>query len=384
MASFGLYVHIPYCDSKCPYCDFNSYAVPRWPEAEYTAALCRELRSRSAEPVWAGRTVASVFFGGGTPSLFAPDSIGAILDCARALWPLAPDVEVTLEANPGTVDEISLAGFRATGINRLSFGVQSFHERHLRTLGRIHSADQAENALGQARAVGFTDVNLDLIFALPDQRMDEWRADLERACRQGTTHISAYNLTYEEGTAFFRWRAERRLVPLDEDSEFEMFQFTRSFLAGCGFAAYEISNFAIPGHACRHNLNYWQGGDYLGVGAGAHSFVRGPQVRWGRRWANRKSPVAYLQAIANDGLAEASSELPDARQAAGEFVFLNLRCTDGMPLDVFRDRFDASFAALFPHVEELERDGLLVCDRDRVRLSPAGLLVADSVFAGFL
>jgi oxygen-independent coproporphyrinogen-3 oxidase len=384
MASFGLYVHIPYCDSKCPYCDFNSYAVPRWPEADYTAALCRELRTRAADPVWAGRTVASVFFGGGTPSLFDPDSIGAILGCAGDLWPLAADVEITLEANPGTVDEARLAGFRAAGINRLSFGVQSFHERHLRTLGRIHSAGQAEDALGLARAAGFTDVNLDLIFALPDQRMDEWRADLERACLQGTTHISAYNLTYEEGTAFFRWRAERRLVPLDEDSEFEMFQLTRSFLAERGFAAYEISNFALPGHACRHNLNYWQGGDYLGVGAGAHSFVRGAQARWGRRWANRKSPVAYLQGVANDGLAEASSELPDARQAAGEFVFLNLRCTDGMPLDAFRERFDVSFAELFPHVEELERDGLLVCDRDRVRLSPAGLLVADSIFAGFL
>lgn len=384
MTPFGLYVHIPYCDSKCPYCDFNSYAVPRWPEADYTAALCRELQTRAAQPAWSGRTVATVFFGGGTPSLFAPASIAAILAGARGLWPFAADAEITLEANPGTVDAAKLAGFRAAGVNRLSFGVQSFQERHLRTLGRIHSAAQAESALGLAHAAGFADVNLDLIFALPDQRIDEWQADLDRACAQGTTHISAYNLTYEEGTAFFHWRAERRLVPLDEDTEFALFTATRRLLAERGFAAYEISNFALPGRACRHNLNYWRGGDYLGVGAGAHSFVRGPQAPWGQRWANRRSPVAFLQAIAATGIAADASEALDRRQAAGEFVFLNLRCADGMDLDAFSARFGEPFAAMFPHVADLERDGLIVGDAAAVRLSPQGLLLADSIFAGFL
>ena len=302
----------------------------------------------------------------------------------RELWPWSADVEITLEANPGTVDATKLGGLRRAGVNRLSFGVQSFHDHHLRTLGRIHSAAQAERALADAHTAGFANINLDLIFALPGQHVDEWAADLERACAQGTTHISAYNLTYEEGTAFHHWRAERRLVPLDEDSEFEMFQLTRRLLAERGFAAYEISNFAPDGLACRHNLNYWRGGDYLGVGAGAHSFERRASLPWGRRWSNAKSPVAYLQRIAATATAEATSEMLDRRQAAGEFVFLNLRCAAGMPTAEFATRFAGEFAAMFPQVVELERDGLLCEAQDHIKLTPKGLLLADSVFASFL
>lgn len=384
MRGFGLYIHIPYCDSKCPYCDFNSYAVARWPEADYAAALVDELTRRAATPEWQGRRVETVFFGGGTPSLFAPSSIERILEGVRDLWRLAEGVEITLEANPGTVDESKLRGFRAAGVNRISFGVQSFRERHLQTLGRIHSADQAIEVLGLAQRAGFDNVNLDLMFALPDQDFDEWCADLDRACALGTTHISAYNLTYEEGTAFFQWRAQQRLIPLDEDVEFRLFLETRRRLEASGFKAYEISNFAKPGAECRHNLNYWRGGDYLGVGAGAHSFVRTPSYRWGRRAANHRSPVGYLQAIQRGGEAEASSEILDRDRAAGEFVFLGLRCADGLSVSEFSTRYDASFGEMFAAVERFLSDGLLVLEANRVRLTPAGLLVADSLFAEFL
>ncbi len=381
---FGLYIHIPYCDSKCPYCDFNSYAVARWPEADYAAALVDELTRHAGTPEWHGRRVETIFFGGGTPSLFAPASIERILARVRDLWRLADDVEITLEANPGTVDESKLLGFRSAGVNRISFGVQSFRARHLQTLGRIHSADQAIEALGLAQRAGFDNVNLDLMFALPAQDFDEWCADLDRACTLGTTHISAYNLTYEEGTAFFQWRAQQRLIPLDEDAEFRMFLETRRRLEASGYKAYEISNFAKPGAECRHNLNYWRGGDYLGVGAGAHSFVRTPGHRWGRRAANHRSPVAYLQAIQRGGEAEASNETLDRERAAGEFVFLGLRCADGLSLNEFSARFATPFLEMFSAVDRFLRDGLLEVEADRVRLPPAGLLVADSVFAGFL
>jgi len=383
-SAFGLYVHIPYCDSKCPYCDFNSHVVARWPEAAYSDALCRELGERAGSDSWSGREIATIFFGGGTPSLFEPASIGRILECARRLWPLSADAEISLEANPGTVDRDRLAGFRDAGINRVSFGVQSFQERHLKTLGRIHSAAQAECALDDARLAGFDNVNLDLIFALPGQTLAEWNDDLARATAIGTTHISAYNLTYEEGTPFHRWRRQGRLRPLDEESELAMFEQTRRFLAERSFAPYEISNFARDGFACRHNLNYWRSGDYLGVGAGAHSFCVSAAQPFGRRWANLRGPGAYIQRITTNGEAEASAETLDRRQACGEFVFLHLRCANGFAAATFTERFGAAFEEEFAHVADLQGEGLVDANRGRWQLTPKGLLLADSVFATFL
>lgn len=381
MAAFSLYVHIPYCDSKCPYCDFNSYAARRWPERAYADALIAELRA-AARADWAGGTVQTVFFGGGTPSLFAAATIAELLREARALWSFAAGAEVTLEANPGTVDEAKLGGLRAAGINRISFGVQSFHDRHLRTLGRIHDAAEAMTAIRAARAAGFENLNLDLIFAVPGQTPEEWEADLQTAVGLAPDHISAYGLTYEEGTAFHAQRRSGALRPLPEEAEVAMFTRTRAVLSGHGYEPYEISNFARPGRACAHNLNYWRAGAYLGVGAGAHSFAAHPAP--GRRWGNEKSPPRYIARAADGGTARVAEEQLSDGQARGEFAFLGLRCSDGFDCGAFATRFGADVAVAFPHLAQLVRDGLVHLGDGRCRLTPRGLLVADSVFATFL
>jgi len=382
VTAFSLYVHIPYCDSKCPYCDFNSYAAKRWPEDAYAAALIAELRASATQPAWADGTVHTIFFGGGTPSLFAPATIGALLDAVRGLWRIADGGEVTLEANPGTVDVDRLRGFLDAGVNRFSFGVQSFDDRHLRTLGRIHDAAAAIAALEAARAAGCRNLNLDLIFAVPGQTPEEWEADLARAVALRPEHISAYGLTYEEGTAFHAQRRSGALTPQPEEAEVAMFTRTRALLAAHGYAAYEISNFARPGRACAHNLTYWRAGAYLGVGAGAHSFA--PQAAPARRWGNEKSPPRYIERATRDGAARAGEEILSAAQQRGEFAFLGLRCSEGFAITEFERRFGVAPSDAFPHLAALERDDLLERAGGRWRLTERGLLVADSVFATFL
>jgi oxygen-independent coproporphyrinogen-3 oxidase len=386
MSSFSLYVHIPYCVAKCPYCDFNSYAAERWPEERYVAALAAELRGYASQAPWEGAVVRTLFFGGGTPSLFAAASIARILDAARRHWRVAADAEITLEANPGTVTAEKLVQLRAAGINRLSFGVQSFQPHHLRTLGRRHSAEEAEAAVRQARRAGFDNVSIDLIFALPEQTPSEWEQDLQRACALATDHLSAYNLTYEEGTPFHQWRKEGKLRSLPEEVEVAMFSGAQECLARAGYEQYEISNYARPGRACRHNLNYWQSGNYLGVGAGAHSYTAcGDRAgAWGGRWSNERSPSRYMQAVEERAHARCAAETLDERQARGEYVFLALRCRAGVSDEAFRERFGAALLAAFPHVTELRTDGLLAYDGTCWRLTPRGLWVADSVFTTFL
>jgi oxygen-independent coproporphyrinogen-3 oxidase len=404
MAGFSLYIHIPYCVAKCPYCDFNSYAATQWPEERYVAALCRELAHYAESGTWRGGEIQTIFFGGGTPSLFAVGSIAAVLDAAASHWTVAPDVEVTLEANPGTVTLDALRGLRAAGVNRMSFGVQSFNGRQLQTLGRIHSGDDAVAAVRWARAAGFGRVSIDLIYALPEQTLAEWESELARACALQPDHISAYNLTYEEGTAFHQWRAQGQLRQLPEEIEVALFTGTQAALHAAGYRQYEISNYAHPGQACRHNLNYWHSGSYLGVGAGAHSYA--PAVTTddtqqmsdaaggagasptsaarGYRWSNEKIPARYLAAVDHRGHARVTNEVLDARQARGEFLFLGLRCLDGFAAGTFRARFGADVLQLFPHVRGLRDGGLLECCDERWRLTPRGLLLADSIFATFV
>jgi oxygen-independent coproporphyrinogen-3 oxidase len=391
MPRASLYLHIPYCQAKCPYCDFNSYAAARWPEAEYTGALVRELEHYGARPEWRG-PIDTIFFGGGTPSLFAPESIGRVVETVHTLWPddgrqaaagrRQPEPEITLEANPGTITRGTLRGFRNAGINRISFGVQSFHPRHLKTLGRIHDQHEAIAAIETARAAGFANVNLDLIFAVPGQTLDEWDADLRTAVALGPDHLSVYNLTFEAGTAFHTLRAKGELRQAPEEIEVAMFNRAQEVLAAAGYRHYEISNYARPGFACRHNLNYWRGGAYIGVGAGAHGFS--PHPPSGRRWGNEKNPTVYIARVSQQGHARASEEALTLAQARGEFVFLNLRLRDGFDAGAFADRFGTEFLAAFPHAASLREDGLLTTDESRWQLSARGLMLADSVFATFL
>jgi oxygen-independent coproporphyrinogen-3 oxidase len=384
VSGFSLYVHIPYCRMKCPYCDFNSYAAEHWPEGRYVAALCAELRHYAHAAPWRGDELRTIFFGGGTPSLFSPRSIGAVLDAAQRLWPCDPGAEITLEANPGTVGLEKLRDFRLAGVNRVSFGIQSFHAHHLRGLGRIHSVNEALATVETARQAGLDNIGIDLIFALPEQTLEEWERDLAQACALHPDHISAYNLTYEEGTTFHTLRSQSVLRQLPEEIEAAMFTRAQGILAAHGYARYEISNYALPGYACRHNLNYWRGGLYLGIGAGAHSYARLTNGDAGRRWTNEKTPAAYMAAVEQHGHARSAAEELTARQARGEFVFLGLRCLDGFAAADFHARFGVELAAVFPHVADLCDKGLLRFTEARWQLTPRGLLLADSVFATFL
>ncbi|MGA3229139.1 MAG: radical SAM family heme chaperone HemW, partial [Candidatus Binatus sp.] len=272
--SFSLYVHIPWCQSKCPYCDFNSHAASSWPEAQYTRALISELEYRAdTTPSYSGQRIRTIFFGGGTPSLFDPKSIGEIIDAANRVCGIEHDAEITLEANPGTVDLAKLGGMRAAGVNRISFGAQSFNDATLKFLGRIHSAGETRAAARMAHRAGFDRLNLDLIFAVPGQTVAEVLFDIESAAALEPDHISAYNLTFEEGTAFFTDLKRGRIKQLATDEQAAMYQTVREEIPRRGYAMYEISNYAAPGHEARHNLTYWRAQTYLGIGAGAHSYA---------------------------------------------------------------------------------------------------------------
>src|SRR5579863_6333984 len=272
--SFSLYIHIPWCQSKCPYCDFNSHAAAVWPEDEYVRALIAEMERRAEDPTWRGERLRTIFFGGGTPSLFDPRSIGRILESAERHFGFEPGLEITLEANPGTVDPAKLAGMRAAGVNRISFGAQSFNPATLKFLGRIHSADETRAAATMAHRAGFERINLDLIFAVPGQTVADVLFDIASVAALEPDHISAYNLTFEEGTAFFTDLKRGRIKQLANDEQAAMYQTVREEIPRRGYAMYEISNYAPPGHEARHNLTYWRGQTYLGIDAGAHSYAR--------------------------------------------------------------------------------------------------------------
>jgi oxygen-independent coproporphyrinogen-3 oxidase len=378
-AAFSLYIHIPYCISKCPYCDFNSHVVSVIPERQYCQALLRELAQHGSAERWEKRPLQTIFFGGGTPSTFSPGSISAILDCAGALFPLEPDCEITLEANPGTVDQAHFAGYRQAGINRISIGIQSFHPRLLKFLGRAHSAEQARAALALTRSTGYENFSCDLIYGNPGETLADLRADLDTALTFEPPHLSLYNLTFEEGTPFHRAYEAGELKPLPEDDEIAMAELVENRLQRAGLERYEISNYAKRGKESRHNVNYWRGGDYLGIGAGAHScsMVADGAVT---RWSNEKNPGRYMDRVEETGSAVVEQESVDGTKAAGEFLFLGLRMIRGVSPDVFRRRFGRLPLQFFPQIADWLEAGLMQ-DRDGfLSLTRKGLLVANSIF----
>lgn len=355
----SLYVHIPWCVRKCPYCDFNSHAARGdLPEQEYVRALIADLELALPQ-IW-GRRVYSIFFGGGTPSLFSARAIEELLAAFRARLNLAADAEVTLEANPGTFESAKFRDYRACGINRLSIGIQSFNPAKLQALGRIHDGAEARRAIGMAQK-HFDNVNLDLMYALPQQTLAEAEQDIATAQSFGTVHLSAYHLTLEPNTLFYR-----HPPPLpDSELAADMQEMIEARLAGGGYANYETSAFARPGRECRHNLNYWRFGDYLGIGAGAHSKLSFPdrilrQMRY-------KQPGEYLQRTASGAPVQEEHAL--SRQDLGfEFMMNSLRLTAGFEAALFAERTGLSLAAVERPLQEAVRRGLI--SRDHVRIAP--------------
>ncbi|MBI3069330.1 MAG: oxygen-independent coproporphyrinogen III oxidase-like protein [Betaproteobacteria bacterium] len=358
----SLYVHIPWCVRKCPYCDFNSHeARSTVPEREYVEALVADLE-RALPSIW-GRPVYSVFFGGGTPSLFSGESIDAILAAVRARVPLAADAEVTLEANPGTVEAAKFRAFRAVGVNRLSLGIQSFSPRHLKAIGRIHDDAEARHAIEIARG-HFDNVNLDIMYALPEQTPEEARADIAAAIGYAPQHISAYHLTIEPNTYFYRFPPQ---LP-DDDTAAAMQEEIEAALAAAGYEHYETSAFAKPGMRSRHNLNYWLFGDYLGIGAGAHSKLSLP----GRvlRQMRYKQPRRYMEMTAQGKPVQEEHEVAP-HEISFEFMMNALRLTEGFPLALFEERAGLPLTTALRGLEEAERRGLVA--RDLTRVAPTAL-----------
>ncbi|MEK6749559.1 MAG: radical SAM family heme chaperone HemW [Pseudomonadota bacterium] len=352
----ALYIHIPWCARKCPYCDFNSHVAEQIPEAAYIDALLADVQ-HELPLVW-GRRIHSVFIGGGTPSLFAPQNIERLLLQLRALLPISPHAEITLEANPGSVEAARFAEFRAAGVNRLSIGVQSFNDKHLRALGRIHDAQAATRAIETALRAGFASVNIDLMYALPEQTLAEAVADVATAIALQPGQISYYQLTLEPNTAF-----HHAPPPLpDDDNAWDIQLAGRAALAAAGYACYETSAFARAGHQCRHNINYWQFGDYLGIGAGAHgklTYVNDGRIE--RRWKLR-SPRDYMQHAGAPASVAGRQDLSIA-ELPFEFMMNALRLTAGIETEFFSARTGLPLASISARLDELVKDDWLVRDQ---------------------
>ena len=420
LPSLSLYIHIPWCVRKCPYCDFNSHSAPgELPQREYVDALLADL-DRDL-PLAQGRPLRSIFFGGGTPSLFSPDNIGRILDGANARLNFAQGIEITMETNPGTVEHGDFAAYRRAGVNRLSFGVQSFDDEALKRIGRIHDAQQAERAIKRAQDDGIDNLNIDLMYALPQQTLAGALADIDRALAFGTPHLSHYQLTLEPNTQF---AANPPPLP-DEDSAWDMQEACQARIAAAGFGHYEVSAYARPGRESAHNLNYWHFGDYLGIGAGAHGKyttpspptasssgervgVRGvfdfaagneqkalthptlPLAASGagegfcvrRRWKVR-SPRGYLEHAKSERVIGGDDAVAQ-EQLPFEFMLNGLRLTGGVGLADFHATTGLGFDAIRPQVEEAMRRGWLAPESDRLQPTESGQRFLNDLITLFL
>ncbi|MDX1609270.1 MAG: radical SAM family heme chaperone HemW [Halofilum sp. (in: g-proteobacteria)] len=373
-----LYVHLPWCVKKCPYCDFNSHeARGELPIERYLEALASDLQQELPD-VW-GRPLEAVFIGGGTPSLFPPEAIERLLSAVRAYFNPDPEIEITLEANPGTLEAGRFEGFRAAGVNRLSLGIQSFDDERLRALGRIHDATEARAAIEATRAAGFDSFNLDLMYALPGQDIDAALADLDAALAWEPPHLSWYQLTLEPNTVF--WSRPPALPDADAAADIESAGL--ECLAAAGLARYEVSAFArAPEWRCRHNLNYWRFGDYLGIGAGAHGKLTLAAAGAIERRAKVRAPQAWLERA--DGPERiASRRRLSAGDAAFEFLLNALRLVDGFEPGLFAERTGVPLAWLERPLASAEADGLLERDPQRIRPTPRGLDFHNDLLARF-
>jgi oxygen-independent coproporphyrinogen-3 oxidase len=375
--NIGLYIHIPFCKQKCLYCDFPSYSGFSYLYSAYTAALCREISG------WGGiltdAVIDTVYIGGGTPTILPQVLLKEIIECVREHFVLAKDGEYSIEANPGTVGGEMLQTLGASGINRISFGVQSFSDELLKGLGRIHSAEDTLQAVALSRRAGFENISVDLMYGLPGQSLADVKESVEAAMRLDVRHISAYGLKVEENTPFFA-RQEAGILNLPaEETEEEMYDYITGYLPEQGYCRYEISNYAQEGWECRHNLKYWRFQPYLGVGAAAHSFLNRD------RFANDSDVIRYMRCIEQNGSPISEKETLNEGTAMAEFVFLSLRTAAGMEIQGFDRYFSRNFFSKYGKVvENLEKEGLLRVTQERICLTSRGMKFGNRVFAAFL
>ena len=374
--AFGVYVHWPFCLSKCPYCDFNSHVRrEQIDEARWVRAFTKEIGHTAARAP--GRVVSTIFFGGGTPSLMQPQTVGAVLDAIGQHWHVAPDAEVTLEANPTSVEATRFRGYRTAGVNRVSLGVQALDDASLKALGRLHTAREALDAVAIARAV-FDRYSFDLIYARPDQTPQMWTAELNQAIGEAAEHLSLYQLTIEPDTPFFGLHAAGKLKTPDEATARALYDVTQEVCARHGLPAYEISNHARAGAECRHNLVYWRGEEYAGVGPGAHGRLDIGGVR--HAIATDKRPEAWLMRVETDGHGVASDDLLNSEERADEFLLMGLRLREGID----PQRYAALSGRLLDpsRIALLRDEGAITVDPDgRLRVTQSGFPLLDAVVA---
>jgi oxygen-independent coproporphyrinogen-3 oxidase len=378
---FGIYVHWPFCLSKCPYCDFNSHVRDSVDHDRWRAALLAELDHYADRT--SGRTVTSIFFGGGTPSLMEPSTAAAVIDRVAQRWAVAPDIEITLEANPSSVEAARFADLAAAGVNRVSLGVQALEDASLAFLGRRHTVAEAFGALAVAKRQ-FARTSFDLIYARPGQTLPQWRAELARALEEGTEHLSVYQLTIEDGTKFATLAARGDIVMPDEETQAALYEATQDMLEAAGLPAYEISNHARPGAESRHNLTYWRYGDYVGVGPGAH----GRLTVEGRKLATRahRAPEIWLDRVAAQGHGAHADEPVGITERRDELLMMGLRLTEGVSRARLRAELDADVDALLDSrkLRRLVDGGFLALDADTLRATPAGRQRLNAVLASLL
>ena len=377
MNSIGLYIHIPYCLHKCGYCDFNSHNINEAEMEAYVQALLSEMEQTAKEAK--NRRVNTIFFGGGTPTTLPFADLARILEACRQQFQVDPEAEITCEANPATIPQTDLAQLREAGFNRLSIGVQSFDTDELKRLERVHTVDEVFLTVERARQAGFDNLSLDLMFALPGQTAERWLDNLQKAIDLQPDHISAYNLTIEPDTVFYKQQSQGQLTMPPDDFQRELFEITIATLTGAGYEHYEISNYAQPGKQSRHNLNYWVDGEYIGLGAGASSFFKGDRTK------NTNLPSRYITQINETQTAVESRETPGRRQRMGEAVMLGLRLRTGLSLSQFKNQFNITFQEAFGYtVTRMEGMGLLEISNGQAALTWEGLFLADSVIIEFI
>ena len=378
-APFGIYLHIPFCARICPYCDFNRYIHQEHLMPSYVDALIGEMDLTRAEH--GSLRAETIFFGGGTPSLLEPAQVARIIDALHERFAIDADAEITLEANPERLDAARLAGFRASGINRISLGVQTQQPHGLRVLGRAHKPDVPERALRQARAAGFDNVSLDFIFGWPGQTLDDWQSDLRTMLDWQPEHLSLYSLIVEPGTPYHEAVRTGKLIPVDDDTTADMYEMAIEQLGNAGWQQYEVSNWARePGLESRHNAIYWRNGQYLGLGAGAHGHIAGIRA------SKLRLPTKYIASINAGNLPIDFSETIDAPTAMAETMMLGLRLLqDGVSEPAFAERHGRSLREVYGlQISSLEQLGLLHWDGDRLKLTHRGLLLANDVAERFL